>query len=199
MKEDPQNEREKQVAAFVANLRKLENDDRARLKRNAGKSMNESNKVQLLFYSRVLPYGAPRRQEERYFLLATLYPLDKAQRRRDQAITQPDDGATPPARSFSSFGRSFLLLKEKDKDKKNETGLDRRFARLLDADVEDLPFQLRQAVTRVVNDDVFIDWAQLTHDVLNWDHAQRYVQRNWARDYVAAEPQKQEPHTDQTS
>jgi CRISPR type I-E-associated protein CasB/Cse2 len=55
---------------------------------------------------------------------------------------------------------------------------------------------LRQAVTRLTNEAVPIDWAQLTRDVLRWDHPQRYVQRHWAKDYVAAEPQKQELPTD---
>lgn len=176
--------RERQVAEFIGKLAKLEDGDRARLKRNAGKSIADSRDVQLLFYGRVLPHGAPGWLEERYFLLATLYPLDKQQRERDRRARQPgpgDEPATP--RRAVSLGGSFRMLWIRDEKKKD--GLNRRFARLLDADVEDLRFQLRQALRRLTNEGEHIDWAQLTRDVMSWDHSARFVQRQWARDYVA--------------
>lgn len=191
MSEDPQQERERQVAEFIGKLAQLDDGDRARLKRNAGKSLAESRDVQLLFYSRVAPRGVAAWQEERYFLLATLYPLDKAQRRRDRRPTDQATAESPPGGSFDSFGKSFRLARTE----LNKAGLDRRFARLLDADSEDLRFQLRQAVTRLTNEGKPIDWAQLTRDVLRWDRPERTVQRRWARDYVAVELQKPEPQT----
>lgn len=193
MSDDPQDTRERQVADFIGNLSRLDDGDRARLKRNAGKSLAETRDVQLLFYSRVAPRGVASWAEERYFLLATLYPLDKAKHRRDRLSAEHDEAeALPTASSFGSFGWSFRQARTE----LNKQGLDRRFARLLDADVEDLRFHLRQAVARLTNEWLPIDWAQLTRDVLRWDHPQRYVQRRWAKDYVAAEPQKQEPSTD---
>lgn len=191
MSEDPQQERERQVAEFIGKLAQLDDGDRARLKRNAGKSLAESRDVQLLFYSRVAPRGVAAWQEERYFLLATLYPLDKAQRRRDRRPTDQATAESPPGGAFDSFGKSFRLARTE----LNKAGLDRRFARLLDADSEDLRFQLRQAVTRLTNEGKPIDWAQLTRDVLRWDRPERTVQRRWARDYVAVELQKPEPQT----
>lgn len=191
MSEDPQKERERQVAEFIGNLSQLDAGDRAQLKRNAGKSLAESRDVQLLFYNRVAPRGMAAWQEERYFLLATLYPLDKAQRRRESRPPDQDIEETPPAGWFGSFGKSFRLARTD----LNKPGLDRRFARLLDADLEDLPFHLRQSVARLTSEWLPIDWAQLTNDILRWDHPQRYIQRNWARDYVAAEPQKQQTQT----
>lgn len=190
MSEDPRTTRDRQVAEFVHNLSQLDDGERARLKRNAGKPLAESRDAQLLFYSRVLPRGAPHWQEDHYFLLATLYPLDKT--RRNRAPT-PSDEAPQPAGSFGSFGSSFRRMRAADE--KDQPGLDRRFARLLDAEVEDLPFQLRQAVTRLTNEWTPIDWAQLTHDILRWGNPERKVQRRWARDYVAYQPHDQQPQT----
>ena len=188
MNEEDQKKRERQVADFVFNLSQLDDGNRARLKRNAGKSLAESRDVQLLFYGRVLPRGIPEWQEERYFLLATLYPLDKAQRDRDRRTSGPDKAAQP-AGSPESFGKSLRRARTED----NQSGLDSRFARLLDAAVDELPFHLRQVVKRLTNDWTPIDWAQLTKDILAWDQAGRRVQRRWARDYVyvAAAPHDQ--------
>ena len=187
MNEDPQKERERQLAEFIGKLAKLDDGDRALLKRNAGKTLAESHGVQLLFYSRIAPRGIPAWQEERYFLLATLYPLDKAQRLRDRRAPDKETAEAPPVGRIGSFGHSFRLARTEQ----NKLGLDRRFARLLDATIEELPFHLRQSVARLTSDWLPIDWAQLTDDILRWDHPQRYVRRKWARDYVAAEPQKQ--------
>ncbi len=191
MNENFQKERERQIAEFIANLAKLDEGDRARLKRNAGKSLADSRDVRLLFYSRIAPRGMAAWQEERYFLLATLYPMDKAQRRRERHSSDQNTEESLPAASFGSFGKSFRMARTD----LNKAGLDRRFARLLDADFEDLRFQLRQAVTRLTNDGLPIDWPQLIRDILRWDQPERYIQRNWARDYVAAEPHKQELQT----
>lgn len=183
MSDDVKQERERQVAAFVRNLSQLEDGDRARLKRNGGKPIAESRDAHLLFYRRVLPYGAPAWQEDRYFLLATLYPLDKGQRERDRRRQRGEaDDAPAEAGRAVSLGDSF----RRARTDLNKEGLDRRFARLLDADGDELPFHLRQAVRRLTNDGTFVDWAQLTRDVLNWDSPRRAVQRHWARDYVAA-------------
>lgn len=187
MNEDPRKERERQVAEFIGKLSQLDDGDRARLKRNAGKSLAESHGVRLLFYSRVAPRGLAEWQEERYFLLATLYPLDKAQHRRDRHAPDKDTAEASPVGRIGSFGHSFRLARTEQ----NKPGLDKRFARLLDAKVEDLSFHLRQSVARLTNEGLPIDWAQLTDDVLRWDHPQRTIQRQWARDYVAAEPREQ--------
>jgi len=59
---------------FIARLEALDAGDRARLKRNAGKTLAEAHDALGLFY-RLLPKGVPAYQEEVYFLVATLFPL----------------------------------------------------------------------------------------------------------------------------
>ena len=187
MTEDKRRKIDEQIERFVKNLAKLDDGERAQLKRNAGKTLAESGKVMLLF-RQLLPYGVPEGQEDQYFLIATLYPFDKSQRQKDRERQDQSEEEDAPAHLIGNLGGSFRHAR----DEKNETGLNRRLARLLDASMAQLPFQLRQSVQFLTNNWVPINWSQLTDDVLNWARPSRYVQKEWARAYVAPQP-KNEP------
>ena len=185
MSEKQKSVRDKQVKEFIQNLSQLDDGDRARLKRNAGNSLAESHQVTLLFYQKIAPYGIQQWQEECYFLIATLYPFDKSQREKDRKTAKPkkeDKNEEMAVIPTTTLGSSF----RRARSDQNQTGLDRRFSRLLDTDIEQLPFHLRQAIMRLTNAWVPINWEQLSKDILNWNHSSRYIQRNWARDYVAS-------------
>lgn len=191
MSNEQQTTREEQINMFLQNLSKLDDGERARFKRNAGNTLAESHQVTLLFYQKVAPYGILPWQEDIYFLLTTLYPFDKRQREIDRSPKNTEE-AEQEETETAVFPKKFTLgtsFRQVRSDQ-NQTGSDRRFARLLDADREQLPFQLRQAIMRLTADWVAIDWAQLTKDILNWENSSRYVQRNWARDYVATPPKQ---------
>ncbi|MCI0396335.1 MAG: type I-E CRISPR-associated protein Cse2/CasB [Chloroflexi bacterium] len=185
MIEERKRRRDEQIGRFLENLAGLDDGERALLKRSAGQTLAESGRAMFLFFQKLLPYGVPRRQEESYFLLATLYPFDKRQR---QARQEQEGEAAPAVERIGGLGDSL----RRARNEQNETGFNRRLARLLDADAQQLPFQLRQAVMRLANDWVPINWAQLAEDVLNWDRPGRYVQKEWAREYVAPQPQVNE-------
>ena len=51
---------------------------KARLKRSAGRSLDEANRNLALFYSLLPRSGVPVNQEPTYWLVATLYPLADA-------------------------------------------------------------------------------------------------------------------------
>ncbi len=185
MSKNQKSVRDKQVAEFIKNLSQLEDGDRARLKRNAGNSLAESHQVTLLFFQKIAPYGISKWQEDRYFLLATLYPFDKAQREKDRGKGKSKDEKAATTDTYATtLGRSFRNAHTDQ----NQTGLDRSFSRLLDADEVQYPFHLRRAIMRLTNDWVFIDWQQLTKDALQWHFTNRTVQQKWARDYVASKP-----------
>lgn len=195
MSEKQESVGDKQVKTFIKNLSQLDNGERARLKRNAGNSLAESHQVSLLFFQKIAPYGIKPWQEDRYFLLATLYPFDKLQRSKEKSKgdqemeSEGKETASTPSREqavspTATLGSSF----RKARSDQNKTGLDRRFARLLDADIDRLPFHLRQAIIRLTTDWVAINWKQLTKDILKWHQSHRPVQRKWAREYVASQP-----------
>lgn len=155
------------VDRFVAALEALhEADDRAalaRLKRCGGRALEECREVYGLFYQ-LLPAEeiGNRRAEDSYFLIATLFPL-------------------APRPSSHDLGRAIRELAQRSPA--SEAGLDRRMSVLLDSSRDELPFRLRQLLTRLAAAEVAVDWRQLTKDVLLWDAPWRPVQKRWAGSY----------------
>ena len=148
------------VAEFLGKLAKLDAGDKAKLKRDAGKPLTEAQSIGLFY--RLLPYGLYAAQEETYFLVATLYPLAESGR-------------------AGNFGVSL----RRARDPKNHKGLDRRIEVLLDSDTVQLNFRLRQAVRFLKSNRVKVNWQRLLEDLLWWNHANRFVQKQWARAYFA--------------
>ena len=65
---------------------------------------------------------------------------------------------------------------------------ERRLTSLLRSHRDDLPGHLRQTVSLLKSRGVAIHWHRLLHDLMAWDHPDRYVQRNWARAYWTPNP-----------
>ena len=146
---------------FCRELGRLGKADLARLRRCAGKPLAEASGPALLLFFRLLPEDVPERDREAYFLIATLFPLTKVSKAR------------------RSFGATLRLIR----DPKHPEGIDRRMRRLLDADLQQLPFLLRQATRLLKSEDKTIDWETLLHDVLRWKAKDRFVQIRWAGNY----------------
>ncbi len=76
-----------------------------------------------------------------------------------------------------NFGRAFGMGLSEDDKKQRE----KRFSALLDTDSAELPFVLRQAITLI--DGQSLDWKTLIVHLMNWDHPDRWVQKEWARGF----------------
>jgi CRISPR system Cascade subunit CasB len=63
---------------------------------------------------------------------------------------------------------------------------EKRFIDLLDTDLDELPFKLRQAITLIARDRVGLDWVLLIRHLSYWSHTDRWVQKEWARGFWAA-------------
>ncbi len=151
---------DERIRTFIENLKALTPGERARLKRNAGKYLEEARNLGLFYH--ILPYGVPQYQEEMYFLVASIYPLGESG-------------------GVGNFGDSM----RRGRDKDNEKGMNRRMEILLDADERQLPFRLRQAVRYLYSKRVPINWEILLRDLLRWNSPKRYIQKDWARAYFA--------------
>jgi len=165
------------VSEFVERLEALDRADLARLKRGAGRRLEEYPEVFPLFY-RLLPErirGWPS-GEGAYFLVATLFPLAPS-----------GDGP----RFEGDLGRSLFDLRQRKPESRE--ALDRRLAILLDCDSDALPFRLRQMVRLIATSEGHVDWRQLLEDVLAWDLPWRPTHKRWARSYFGA--QLVEPET----
>lgn len=179
--------------AFIKALADLDDGDRAKLKRNAGNTPAEARNALGLFYSKLLRYiPVQPAEEDDYFLIATLYPFEregrgnKKQAKAKKAASAPAETEaeeTKAAPRPRNFGATLHTIRTAS----NQEGLDRRFERLLDADRTQLPFLLRREIQVASNEGGRINWAQLLQDVLKWDNPNRFVQRNWARDYFTTQ------------
>lgn len=154
----PDHEPDQKVERFLQNLSALNAGGKAKLKRDAGKSIAEAQSLGLFY--RLLPHGVSEAQEEIYFLLATLYPM-------------AESGGS------GNFGSSLRCAR--NRDPKNHKGLDRRVEILLDSDTTQLPFRLRQAVRFLKSNDVPVNWQKLLRDLTRWRW--HYTQKEWARAY----------------
>jgi CRISPR system Cascade subunit CasB len=61
-----------------------------------------------------------------------------------------------------------------------------RFTVLLDADVDELPHRLRQAISLAHGAGLELDWAALYDDLRWWEHPDKTVQQRWARQFYAS-------------
>lgn len=158
---------------FVARLETLDAAGRARLKRNAGRTLDASRAAYEVFFPLISSTLSPWEQDD-YFLVATLYAVGT---RRDQSRS-----AAPP-RSLGASLRSVRQgLRGSDSDER-AVSLDKRFGALLSADREQLPFRLRQIVGLLVAARIEVDWVHLLRDVRGWTTGEGRVQRRWAEDY----------------
>ncbi len=137
--------------------------DLARLKRCAGRTLEECPEVYSAFY-RLVPYQVRGREtsETWFFVVATLFPA-------------------APERFSGDFGVTMRRLR--DSGGEGASGIDRRMTALLDCSCDDLPFRLRQLVRLAASRTVGVDWRKLLEDAFRWDHPARITQKRWARSY----------------
>lgn len=176
------------VSGFVGRLAERFSDtprgsaDRAaasQFGRAAGATLADRPGLCPLFYS--LARDVPRWAEDSAFLVATLMPLGLRQENGKTVILP-----AAVADGRSSIGITFFHMRgilRRDRPDDDGSSLDKRFAILLDAPIEALPFRLRQAVRFALSKDAGVDWKRLLRDLLAWDHPSRCVQKQWARDY----------------
>jgi CRISPR type I-E-associated protein CasB/Cse2 len=150
---------------FVDQLGELTRGDRARLKRCAGRPLEECTEVFSLLY-RLLPAGVRGRDraEQDYFLVATVFGLTGSGRG-----------------DLGEAMRRLQALKPGSGD-----ALDRRLSILLDCSRDELTFRLRQTVRLLGSAEIGLDWAELLWDIRQWERPWKPTQKKWARSYFGA-------------
>lgn len=155
--------RKHQIRQFVAALERLDQAGRARLRRNAGRSLDEARDGLTVFYQ-ILPYDLAPRHYESYFLIATLYPL------------------APSLVEKRGFGLTLRRIRD-IRGAIGAKSLDRRVRSLIDCDMMQLPYKLRQCIRLASASALGVDWIGLLTDILNWSKNDRLVQLRWTKDY----------------
>jgi len=165
------------IKDFVEKLQELRKSDISLLKRNAGRSLSESQNAFSIFY-RIVPYDLSKTQEEICFLVSTLYGLN-------------------PNSEEGNFGTTMgkVCLKTQSKS------VERRFSMLLDSKITfshvggtetgELRYRMRQNAKLAASKEVGINWFELTKDLLGWNSDSRNTQIRWAKAfYTVIDPEK---------
>ena len=130
----------------------------AKLRRGLGKSKGKPE-----MYPYVVKFIEDGwKADERAFLVASLFAF------------HPD-----PAPESVSMGHVFAGIQRVQQT----DSIEKRFVRLLEADLEDLGHHLRQAIALAKSKQVTVNYHNLIHDLKYWDHDERFVQLAWARDF----------------
>jgi CRISPR system Cascade subunit CasB len=167
-------ESDERTTTFITKLGTLETGERARLKRDAGKAIAEAQNIGLFYRLLYGIYGISLPQEESYFLIATLYPF------AENSANEGNFGAT-----LHKIRNTIRTAKKGIKEPTKS--LDRRMEVLLDADMAQLSFRLRQMLKLAKSTDkgICINWQKMLEDLLKWNWTSRIVQKEWARAYFA--------------
>jgi CRISPR system Cascade subunit CasB len=146
----------------------------AALRRAAGKPPGSMPEAYPVVYRALGDETLPLREEEPYFIVASLFALSPES-------GWPNDAAT----GARNLGASFLRLAERTAS----GSIEQRFRALLDSPREALAEHLRHAVSLCRAHDVPIDWVELVNDVRHWESEDRWVQRKWARTFWSGSAQ----------
>lgn len=173
--------------SFVEHLKDLaERKDRgalAALRRGLGKPPGTAPEM----FRYVVPWTSQLAvaEEDRFFLVASLFALH------------------PVSCDEGNMGDVFRSIRIAAGGADVAESLEKRFVALLNAHREDLPNHLRHAVALARSHDVPINWVRLIRDLDHWDHPDRFIQRDWARQYWgrtrAEEPGVDSESTEETN
>ncbi len=174
---------QKDVLPFFHRLHAVLNNDRAKaavLRRNVGKCIGETRNT-YWFYSLRNDQPWNDKTEEIYFLVATLFSLDK---KAYKAKSLP----TTDNRTNSMGGVLGNLARQRGSAEQRKV-VERRLIRLLDASLDgadsEASFLLRQTVAWALAQGQVIAWPKLLTDLLDWNHEDKHVQKRWAMDYYS--------------
>jgi CRISPR system Cascade subunit CasB len=79
--------------------------------------------------------------------------------------------------------------------KSNSASTEQRFIALLDSDLSQLPYRLRQIVALIK--DYYVDFDALLKGLCAWNSEDKWVQNQWARDFYRNLDKETEPETEQ--
>jgi CRISPR system Cascade subunit CasB len=155
------------IDRFVAHLEALrDREDRgalAALRRGLGSQPGTVSEM----YPHILPWAPHgKHAEEACYVVGSLFAFH------------------PQKEGVGTIGRAFSMVQDRSES------LEKRFVVLLNCHRDDLPNYLRQAISLLKAKDIPVNWRQLLHDVLYWDHDAHFVQQQWARDFWQGRPRE---------
>lgn len=162
-------------SGFMKSLVELvKKDDRAalaRLRRTAGKEPGDA--YEAFRYVAGYTDGLRPWPEQCRYLVAGLFAMHPPKRLGDDRV------APFPA---GTLGAAFVRLIAPPNANRRDS-VERRFTQVLAAGRDQLPDQLRQAISLLRSGDVAVNWQQLLWDMERWEDVDHRVQRGWAKEF----------------
>jgi len=151
---------ESRLIRYLKNLEKRQNRAAlANLRRGLGKPPKTSMEM-YPYLGQFLSHETKPHYENAVFIVAALFAY------------YPDAPG-----NAGNLGASLRQLKD-DSD-----SIEKRFVALLNAEIEDLPYYLRQIVGLLKSKEIAVNWQTLFEDVQLWSNHNRRVQTRWARSF----------------
>ena len=167
---------ESAIVGFLERLGRLDAGGLAQLRRSAGQRLDESSRAYASFFPLIPQWVERPADQELYFLVASLYALTTRA------------GEHQRQQSGVSLGKALHQLRQAQlastgRSQNDQISLVRRFAALIEADPEQLPFRLRQLVRLLYSQQLTLDWNRLLRDLFAWNASNQRIQRRWMREY----------------
>jgi CRISPR system Cascade subunit CasB len=178
----------KEEFAFIGYLKwLLEQEDRsaaraamAHLRRGLGKQPGTVYEMDRYMLSR-LPDNVTSHQEDAYYLVGSLFAYWHQGKEKAETLDGERSTDRNLGKSLSRLAFEYAKAGGSVDDAKKR--LEKRFNAFLEATSEDLPEYLRQNISQLKSKAVPVNWAQLLHDIQNWDADGRFVQHEWAKGF----------------
>ena len=156
--------KQEKISQYIENIKKLDNGERAALKKSLGQALSNADAVSLSAFYKALPNSIYLNEEEAYFLVGTSICFWK------DTDTQ-----------IQNFMQCLRGIKDES------GGMDRRVISLLDMEWTDHDSYFVNKLSRILRmvkqKGYTPDFGSMLNDLLLWKHHKRLIQRSWARTY----------------
>ncbi len=157
-------------AYFISRLIDLKNkDDRgalATIRRSFTRSETDFNVLAVI--GKYMPGDLSIREIRTHMLVAGLFSINPVHSDKE----------------YFDFGATLSSLRaELQNSNSGADGLERKFSSLLNSEIDDLPFKLRQLMRFIAGKNIPVNYHILLSDLLRWGASDKYVQLGWARSF----------------
>ncbi|MHA1797632.1 MAG: type I-E CRISPR-associated protein Cse2/CasB [Candidatus Helarchaeota archaeon] len=161
----------KQWENFIKYLKKFTESENKAVLATLRRGLSSYEGVNIQMFQYIYPWlknvDSNKWNEKTAFLTASLFALWHS-------------GSIEKVQDTRSFGEAFGKLMAEEKASKST---EQRFMAILNSDPQDLPQYLKHAVSLLRSKKIGINWAELAYGIDHWNHHDKYIQAQWARDF----------------
>ena len=176
-----------QERRFIGHLEKLVKEQGKGALANLRRGLGKGPGTVRVMDPHVLPYtaGLSLRQEEAYYIVGALFAM-WYQGKESVDLNKP-----------LNLGSSMRILVKRAVDEGStyeeaEERIGKYLSALLDSHPDELPEQLRHAVSLLKAKEIPVNWLQLLDDIQYWHREGQFREHNWARSFWQSQDNNEE-------